>query len=70
MSCNQNNEMSNSEKDRLCDGLNFQLTLDKFNQQRSRSTTLKRIATSEGQRFGENSSKPFPFNHSFNLLPL
>ncbi|CAF1650852.1 unnamed protein product [Rotaria sp. Silwood1] len=51
--------MSNSEKDRLCDGLNFQLTLDRFNQQRSRSTTLKRIATSEGQRFGENSDDEY-----------
>ncbi|CAF1522515.1 unnamed protein product, partial [Rotaria sordida] len=47
--------MSSSEKDRICDGLNFQLTLDEFNQQRNKSTTLKRIATSEGQRFGENS---------------
>ncbi|CAF1464739.1 unnamed protein product, partial [Rotaria sordida] len=47
--------MSSSEKDRICDGLNFQSTLDEFNQQRNKSTTLKRIATSEGQRFGENS---------------
>ncbi|CAF4113469.1 unnamed protein product, partial [Rotaria sp. Silwood1] len=30
-----------------------------FNQQRSRSTTLKRIATSEGQRFGENSDDEY-----------
>ncbi|CAF4391357.1 unnamed protein product, partial [Rotaria sordida] len=54
-SYNQYNEMSSSEKDRICDGLTFQLTLDEFNQQRNKSTTLKRIATSEGQRFGENS---------------
>ncbi|CAF1001725.1 unnamed protein product [Rotaria sordida] len=57
--------MSSSEKDRICDGLNFQLTLDEFNQQRNKSTTLKRIATSEGQRFGENSEDE-DINAAFN----
>src|ERR1700722_3712803 len=60
MSYNQYNNMSTSEKDKLCDGLNFQSTLNQFNQQQqSRSSTLKRIATSEGQRFGENTDDEY-----------
>ena len=50
----QDNGMTSKEKDSLCDGINFQPASNDFDLQQSRSTTLKRTATSEGQRFGDD----------------
>ena len=54
----QHNDTTNKEKDRLCDGISFQAALSDFESRRSGSTTLKRTATSEGQRFGYDPDDP------------
>jgi hypothetical protein len=46
--------MASVEKDKICDGENMQAIINQSHQQQQTRTTVKRMATSEGQRFGSN----------------
>ncbi len=46
--------ITSDQKDKKCDSENFQTKINQFNQQQQSRTTLKRMATSEGKRFGLN----------------
>jgi len=46
--------MTSVEKDKMCDGENMQAIINQSHQQQQSRTTVKRMATSEVQRFGSN----------------
>jgi hypothetical protein len=46
--------MTIDQKYKMCDGENFQATINQFHQQQQSRTILKRMTTSEGQRFESN----------------
>jgi hypothetical protein len=46
--------MTSDQKDKMCDGMELQTKVNQFHQQQQSRTTLKRMATSEGHRFGSN----------------
>ncbi len=46
--------MTSVEKDKMCDDENMQAIINQSHQQQQSRTTVKRMATSEGQRFESN----------------